>query len=221
MEAFANHTRPEDWSQYPRRVADNTRRVLELFGRFNAKATFFALGCVAKKEPALVREIAAAGHEVACHSHMHRRVFTMSPQEFREDLRRAPAAIEDATAVKVKGYRAPTFSILDKSLWAIEILAEEGFVYDSSVLPVKHDPYGMPQAPRFLYRWSCRSDKILYEIPPLTVRFAGRNLPVAGSSYLRILPMWYTRWALGRIRRRDGRPSVVYFHPWEVGPCQP
>jgi polysaccharide deacetylase family protein (PEP-CTERM system associated) len=221
VEAFADRIRPDDWPQYPRRVADNTRRVLELFGRFNAKATFFVLGWVAEKEPALVREIAAAGHEVASHSHKHRRVFTMSPQEFREDLRRARAAIEDASGAKVEGYRAPTFSILDKSLWAIEILAEEGFVYDSSVFPVKHDLYGMPHAPRFLYQWSCRSGKTLYEVPPLTVRFAGRNLPVAGGGYLRILPMWYTRWALTRIARRDGRPPVIYFHPWEIDPGQP
>jgi polysaccharide deacetylase family protein (PEP-CTERM system associated) len=221
VEAFADRIRPEDWPRYPRRVADNTRRVLELFARHDARATFFVLGCVAEKEPALVRDIASAGHEVACHSYMHRRVFTMSPQEFREDLRRGRAAIEDASGAKVEGYRAPTFSILGKSLWAIEILAEEGFVYDSSVFPVKHDLYGMPQAPRFLYQWSCHSGKTLYEIPPLTVRLAGRNLPVAGGGYLRILPMWYTRWALGRIRRRDGRPSLVYFHPWEVDPGQP
>jgi polysaccharide deacetylase family protein (PEP-CTERM system associated) len=221
VEAFADHIRPEDWSQYPRRVADNTRRILELFGRFNAKATFFVLGWVAEREPALVREIAAAGHEVACHSHTHRRVFTTSPQEFREDLRRSRATIEDASGEKVEGYRAPTFSILDKSLWAIEILAEEGFFYDSSVFPVKHDLYGMSRAPRFPYQWSCRSGKSLYEIPPLTVRFAGRNLPAAGGGYLRILPMWYTRWALRRVRRRDGRSPVVYFHPWEIDPTQP
>jgi polysaccharide deacetylase family protein (PEP-CTERM system associated) len=221
VEAFADRIRSEDWSRYPRRVADNTRRVLELFGRFNAKATFFVLGWVAEQEPALVREIAAAGHELACHSHMHRRVFTMTPQEFREDLRRARATIEDASGERVEGYRAPTFSILERSLWAIEILAEEGFVYDSSVFPVKHDLYGMPRAPRFPFQWSCRSGKSLYEIPPQTVRLAGRNLPVAGGGYLRILPMWYTLWALGRILRRDGRPAIVYLHPWEVDPAQP
>ena len=221
VEAFADRIPRETWSQYPRRVADNTRRVLELFSRFNARATFFVLGCVAEQDPALVREIAAAGHELGCHSHWHKRIFKMTRDEFRDDLRRARNAIEDAGGKKVVGYRAPTFSIVKKSLWAVEILAEEGFLYDSSVFPVKHDLYGMPEAPRFLFRWNCRNGKPLYEIPPQTVRVAGRNLPAGGGGYLRILPMWYTRWAFGRISRRDERPPVVYFHPWEIDPGQP
>jgi peptidoglycan-N-acetylglucosamine deacetylase len=221
VEAFADRIQRETWSDYPRRVVGNTRRVLKLFEDAGARATFFILGFVAEKEPALVREIAAAGHEVACHSHMHRRVFTMTPQEFREDLRRAKGVIEDAGGQKVVGYRAPTFSIVEKSLWAIEILAEEGFIYDSSIFPVRHDLYGMPNAPRFPYRWMCPSGKSLIEIPPTTVRFAGRNWPAAGGGYLRILPMAYTRWALNRVRQREGRPAVVYFHPWEIDPDQP
>jgi len=168
-----------------------------------------------------VREILAAGHEVGCHGHMHRRICTMTPREFQEDVRRARGAIEDAAGEKVLGYRAPTFSITAKSLWAIEILAQEGFLYDSSVFPVWHDLYGMPNAPRFPFRWVCRDGKSFFEIPPLTVRILGRNLPVAGGGYLRILPMWYTRWALRRIRQREGRPAVVYFHPWEIDPGQP
>jgi polysaccharide deacetylase family protein (PEP-CTERM system associated) len=221
VEAFADRIRPETWSQYPSRVADNTRRVLELFQEFGAHATFFVLGYVAEREPALVREILAAGHEVGCHSHMHRRVFTMSPEEFREDLRRALGAIEDAGGEKVVGFRAPTFSIVAKSLWAVEILAQEGFLYDSSVFPIWHDLYGMPRAPRFPFRWLCRDGRSLFEIPPLTVRVFGRNLPVAGGGSLRILPMWYTRWALRRVRQREGRPAVVYLHPWELDPEQP
>jgi len=221
VEAFADRIRPETWTEYPRRVADDTRRVLELFAEFGARATFFALGIVAEQEPTLVREILAGGHEVGCHSHMHRRVSTMTPKEFQEDLRRARSAIEDAGGEKVFGYRAPTFSIVAKSLWAIEILAQEGFLYDSSVFPIRHDLYGLPGAPRFPFRWLCRDGRTLLEIPPATVRILGRNLPVAGGGYLRILPMWYTRWALGRIRERDGRPSVIYFHPWELDPEQP
>lgn len=221
VEAFADRIPPETWPQYPSRVADNTRRVLEVFHEAGARATFFVLGFVAEREPALVRDILAAGHEVGCHSHMHRRVFTMTPQEFQDDLRRARAVLEDAGGKKVLGYRAPTFSIVEKSLWAIEILAQEGFLYDSSVFPVWHDLYGMPQAPRFPFRWLCRDGRSLYEIPPLTVRVWGRNLPVAGGGYLRILPMWYTHWALRRIRCRDGQPAVVYFHPWEIDPGQP
>ncbi len=221
VEAFADRIRPETWPQFPCRVVQNTHRVLELFDQAGAHATFFVLGWVAEKEPALVREILAAGHEVACHSHMHRRVFTMTPREFREDLCRARRAIEDAGGERVLGYRAPTFSIRQESLWALEILAEEGFLYDSSVFPVKHDLYGMPRAPRFPYKWGFRSGSSLCEVPPQTVRVFGRNLPVAGGGYLRILPMWYTRWALRRIREREGRSAVVYFHPWELDPQQP
>jgi polysaccharide deacetylase family protein (PEP-CTERM system associated) len=221
VEAFADRIRPETWPQYPRRVADNTRRVLELLADHGVRATFFVLGVVAEQEPGLVREILAAGHELGCHSHMHRRICTMTPKEFQEDVRRARGAIEDAAGEKVVGYRAPTFSLTRKSLWAIEILAQEGFLYDSSVFPVKHDLYGMPGAPRFPFRWVCEDGKSLFEIPALTVRILGRNLPAVGGGYLRILPMWYTRWALRRVREREGRPAVVYFHPWEIDPEQP
>jgi polysaccharide deacetylase family protein (PEP-CTERM system associated) len=221
VEAFADRIRPETWSQYPSRVVENTRRVLELFREFGVRATFFVLGYVAEREPALVREILAAGHEVGCHSHWHRRVFQLTPQEFREDLRRARGTIEDAGGMKVVGFRAPTFSIGEKSLWAIEILAQEGFLYDSSVFPIRHDLYGFPNAPRFPFRWLTPNDGPLFEIPLLTVRVLGRNLPAGGGGYLRILPMWYTRWALRRVRQREGRPAVVYFHPWELDPGQP
>jgi polysaccharide deacetylase family protein (PEP-CTERM system associated) len=221
VEAFADRIPLETWPQYPSRVGDNTRRVLEIFHNAGARATFFVLGFVAEREPSLVRDILAAGHEVGCHSHLHRRVFTMTPQEFREDLRRGRAAIEDAGGQRVLGYRAPTFSIVEKSLWAIEILAQEGFLYDSSVFPVLHDLYGMPGAPRFAFSWQCAEGRSVYEIPPQTVRFLGRNLPVAGGGYLRILPMLYTRWALRRIRKQDRQPAVVYFHPWEIDPAQP
>ncbi len=221
VEAFADRIRSDTWSEYPRRVVANTRRVLQLFDDLGARATFFMLGYVAEKEPALVREIVAAGHEVSCHSHMHRQVFKMTPKEFREDLRRARKTIEDACGAEVIGYRAPTFSIVEKSLWALEILAEEGFLYDSSVFPVSHDFYGMPDAPRFPFRWLCPDGKSLIEIPPFTVRFAGRNWPAAGGGYLRILPMAYTRWAMNRVRKREGRPALVYFHPWEIDPDQP
>ncbi|HEV2349328.1 MAG TPA: XrtA system polysaccharide deacetylase [Terriglobia bacterium] len=221
VEAFADRIHPDTWSQYPRRVAANTRRVLEIFQESGARATFFVLGLVAEQEPALVREIVAAGHEVGCHSYLHRRVFNLTPQEFREDTRRARGIIEDAGGVKVVGYRAPTFSISAKSLWALEILAEEGFLYDSSVFPIRHDLYGMPNAPRFPFRWACGEGRVLYEIPPLTLRVLGRNVAVAGGGHLRILPMAFTRWAMRRIRQREGRAAIVYFHPWEVDPDQP
>ena len=221
VEAFADRISPETWAQFPSRVADNTRRILELLNRLGARATFFVLGWVAEREPRLVREIADAGHEVGCHSYLHRCVWRLGREEFREDTRRARLAIEDAAAQKVVGYRAPTFSIVQKSLWAIEILAEEGFLYDSSVFPIRHDRYGIPGAPRFPFQWVCRSGRTLFEIPPLTVRVLGWNLPVGGGGYLRILPTWYTRWAVRRVRQYDRQPLLVYFHPWELDPEQP
>ena len=220
VEAFADRIVPADWPKYPRRVADNTRRVLELFGELGAKATFFVLGYVAEHDPSIVREILAAGHEVGCHSYLHRRITTLTPDQFREDTRRALQAIQDAGGREVRGYRAPTFSIMRQSLWAVPILAEEGFVYDSSVYPVLHDTYGMPEAPRHLYRWQFPAGSLV-EIPPLTISLLGRNLPVGGGGYLRNLPMWYTRWALRRVRSSERRPLLVYLHPWELDPAQP
>lgn len=221
VEAFADRITPAIWPEFPPRVADNTRRVLELLDRFGAKATFFVLGWVAEREPQLVREISSAGHELGCHSYLHRRVSRLTPEEFREDTRRALAVIEDASGKKIRGYRAPTFSIVPNSLWALEILAEDGFAYDSSVFPIRHDLYGMPQAPRFPFRWHWGNGFFLYEIPLMTVRVLGFNLPVAGGGYLRILPMAYTRWALRQIRQGECRPTHTYFHPWEIDPGQP
>jgi polysaccharide deacetylase family protein (PEP-CTERM system associated) len=221
VEAFADRITPAMWPALPSRVADNTRRVLELLDRFDAKATFFVLGWIAEREPQIVREILSAGHELACHSHLHRRVSRLTPEEFRKDTRQAVAAIEDASGKKVRGYRAPTFSIVPKSLWALEILAEEGFAYDSSVFPIRHDLYGMPQAPRFPFRWHWGNETSIDEIPLTTVRVRGCNLPVAGGGYLRILPMFYTRWAMRRIRQRESQPTHTYFHPWEIDPGQP
>jgi polysaccharide deacetylase family protein (PEP-CTERM system associated) len=221
VEAFADRIRPAMWPQFPSRVADNTRRLLELLARTGARATFFLLGWTAEREPDLVREIALAGHEVACHSYLHRPVWRMKPQEFRDDTRRARAAIEAAVGQKVVGYRAPTFSIVRRSLWALEILAEEAFLYDSSIFPIRHDLYGLPEAPRFAFRWEGREGRAIYELPLTTVRVLGYNLPVAGGGYLRIFPLSYTRWALGRVRQKDGQPAIVYFHPWEIDPAQP
>jgi polysaccharide deacetylase family protein (PEP-CTERM system associated) len=221
VEAFADRITAEMWPRFPSRVADNTRRVLELLGRAGSRATFFVLGWIAEREPRLVREILDAGHEVGCHSYLHRCIWRLTPEEFRADARRACAAIEDAGGQKVIGYRAPTFSVVQECLWAIEILAEQGFVYDSSVFPIRHDLYGVPDAPRFPFRWVCTNGQSLFEIPPLTVRLFGRNLPVGGGGYLRVLPMWYTRWGLRRVRQREGQSAVLYFHPWELDPGQP
>ena len=220
VEAFADRIKPEDWIRYPSRVLDNTRRVLEVFAELGAKATFFVLGYVAENKPVIVRDILAAGHEVGCHSYLHRRIHTLTSEQFREDTRRALRVIQDAGGREVLGYRAPTFSVVKRSLWAIPILAELGFRYDSSIYPVVHDNYGIPDAPTHIYQWQFAGGS-LYEIPPLTVSVFGRNLPVGGGGYLRNLPMWYTRWAVRRIRRSHRRPVLVYLHPWELDPAQP
>jgi polysaccharide deacetylase family protein (PEP-CTERM system associated) len=221
VEAFADRVSPLSWSDFPSRVRANTMRILEIFEEYRCRATFFVLGWIAERDPALVREIVKAGHEVACHSYSHRRVSSLSPEEFREDLRRARAVIEDAAGVGILGYRAPTFSIGSGNLWALEILSEEGFLYDSSIFPIRHDLYGFPGAPRFPHRLDFRSKRKLFEIPMTTVRVGGATWPVGGGGYLRLLPMQYTRWAVRQIHEKERQPFVLYFHPWELDPDQP
>ncbi len=221
VEAFTRHVARAQWPGFPSRVRQNTERVLDLLGRNGCRATFFILGWVAEREPGLVRAVLEAGHEVACHSHLHRRACTLTPAEFREDVKRAREAIEDAAGVAIAGFRAPTFSVTRQSLWALEILAELGFKYDSSIFPVRHDLYGIPDAPRGIHQRHLASGQTIWEVPPSTVRLAGQNLPVGGGGYLRLLPMTFTRWAINRIHRQERRPVMVYFHPWELDPEQP
>ena len=221
VEAFAHRVPRSQWPSLPSRVGQNTERVLRLLERNCCRATFFILGWVAQREPSLVRDIVQSGHEVGCHSHLHRRVHSLTPAEFREDVRRARGAIEDAAGVTVAGFRAPTFSITQKSLWALEILAEMGFTYDSSIFPVRHDLYGIPDAPRGIHQRRLPSGQSIWELPASTVRVVGQNLPAAGGGYLRLLPMTYTRWAIKRIHNQERRPVMVYFHPWELDPEQP
>jgi polysaccharide deacetylase family protein (PEP-CTERM system associated) len=221
VEAFADRVSPLSWSDFPSRVRANTTRILQIFEEYRCRATFFVLGWIAERDPALVREIVKAGHEVACHSYSHRRVSSLSQEEFREDLRRARAVIEDAAGVRILGYRAPTFSIGPGNLWALEILSEEGFLYDSSIFPIRHDLYGFPGAPRFPHRLDFQSKRRLFEIPITTVRVGGVTWPAGGGGYLRLLPMQYTRWAVRQIHEKERQPFVLYFHPWELDPDQP
>jgi len=220
VEAFAGVIDRARWAEYPSRVEANTRRLLDLFDESGVHGTFFILGWVAERFPALVREIAARGHETACHSYWHRRVYSLTPEEFREDTKLAKSLIEDATGQAVTGYRAPSFSITRQSRWALEILAELGFRYDSSVFPIRHDIYGVPDAPRGPFTIATASGPIV-EYPMSTFRFGGGpNLPVGGGGYLRIFPAWYTRWGVGRAWI-EGLPVIGYMHPWEVDPAQP
>ena len=221
VEAFADEVSRESWDQRPCRVAGNTQRVLDLFDEYQARGTFFFVGWVAERFPELVREVQSRGHELACHSYWHRTVYSLSPGEFREDTRRARQTIEDAAGVPVIGYRAPSWSITKDCLWALDILAEEGFIYDSSIYPIRHDLYGVPGAQRFPYTRVCGNGLQLREFPPATLRFMGNNLPVAGGGYLRIFPSIYNELAFRIFEKNYRQRVVVYLHPWEIDPEQP
>lgn len=207
------------WDGLASRVERNSDQVLALFDRTGVKATFFTLGWVAARYPALVRRFAEAGHEVASHGWDHRRVFSLDAGSFRADLRQARAAIEDACGATPAGYRAPSFSIDARTPWAHEVLAEEGYAYSSSVAPLRHDHYGWPEAPRFAFRPLPGSE--LIELPVTTVEFRGRRLAAGGGGFFRLLPYRFSSWAIGRVNRAEQRPAVFYFHPWEIDPEQP
>jgi polysaccharide deacetylase family protein (PEP-CTERM system associated) len=208
-----------DWDSLECRVERNSDAVLALFDQAGVKGTFFTLGWVAERYPALMRRIADAGHEIASHGYAHDRVFTFTPQQFADDLIRARGLIEDASGQKVTGYRAPSFSIDQRTPWAHEILAEHGYTYSSSVAPVKHDHYGWADAPRFAFRPVAGSDFL--EIPVTTATIGSRRLAAGGGGFFRLLPYQFSRWAIRQVNERDQRPAVIYFHPWEIDPDQP
>jgi len=212
------------WDSFPLRVGDNVARLLDLLDEFGVRATFFVLGWVAERLPSLVRQIQAHGHEIASHGYGHQLIYRIGPRLFRDDIRRAKKVLEQITAAAVGGYRAPTYSITSQSLWAFDILIEEGFSFDSSVFPVYHDTYGLPDAPRFPFTLR-REGGTLQEFPlsTLPVNFAGftYQLPIAGGGYLRLLPVSLIRWGVERINKVEGKPAVVYLHPWEIDPGQP
>ena len=220
VEAFAKDVAREDWPSYPSRVVANTTRLLDLAESYRVRGTFFVLGWVADRFPQLVRDIRDRGHEIGCHSYWHRMIYTLEPREFAEDTRRAKAAIESAAEVAVRSYRAPTFSIVGRSLWALDVLAECGFGVDSSIFPVYHDRYGMPGSPRDPYAIRVAGSARISEFPISTFRAFGKDLPVAGGGYLRMLPMWYNSLGLSRMAA-ESRPAMVYVHPWEIDPDQP
>lgn len=221
VEAFAGNVTRESWDSWPSRVVANTQRVLDLFDAHRAKATFFFVGWVAERFPNLVREVQSHGHELACHSFWHRTVYSLTREQFREDTRRAKRVIEDVSGAMVNGYRAPSWSITKDCLWALDVLAEEGFTYDSSIYPIHHDLYGVPGAKRFPYTHSCGNGLELREFPPATLRLMGTNFPVAGGGYLRIFPSAYTELAFRRFEKHYRERLVVYLHPWELDPEQP
>jgi polysaccharide deacetylase family protein (PEP-CTERM system associated) len=220
VSAFEDVVRRADWDFYERRVVANTRRLLDIFARADVRATFFVLGWVADREPALVRAIVAAGHELASHGYAHRLIYEQEPGAFREDIRRAKALLERIGGVAIRGYRAPSFSVTPRSRWALDVLLEEGYTYDASIFPIRHDRYGMPGAPRHPHHQRA-SGGVLAEAPATTVALGPMTMPAAGGGYFRIFPYAFTRWAIRRVNEQERRPAIVYLHPWEVDPAQP
>ncbi|HRO60546.1 MAG TPA: DUF3473 domain-containing protein [Burkholderiaceae bacterium] len=215
--AFAPYIDRSEWDSIECRVERNVDLILELLDRHQTQATFFTLGWIAERHPGIVRRIVAGGHELASHGYGHERVSDLDPESFRSDLLRAKGILEDVGGAAVNGYRAPSFSIGRGNLWAHDVLAETGHRYSSSVYPIAHDHYGMPEAPRFAWK----SPSGIVEIPPSSLKVLGRNLPASGGGYFRLLPYPVSRWSLRHINRVDGEACIFYFHPWEVDPAQP
>jgi polysaccharide deacetylase family protein (PEP-CTERM system associated) len=245
VSAFERVVARERWHEYESRVAANTDRLLGVFSEFGVRATFFVLGWVAERDGSIVRRIADAGHEVASHGYSHRLVYDQTPEAFREDVRRARRVLQDLSGQPVNGYRAPSFSITARSLWALDVLIEEGYTYDTSIFPIRHDRYGIPGAPRHAFwigKGTCDAGcppapggyggtslaggtaepgTGLAEVPGSTIRLLGLNLPMAGGGYFRLLPYWWTRFGIRRLNEVEGKAAVFYMHPWEVDPGQP
>jgi polysaccharide deacetylase family protein (PEP-CTERM system associated) len=220
VSAFDRIVSRSSWDLFDSRVVANTNRLLELFDRAGIRATFFVLGWVAERFPALVRQIASGGHEVASHGYHHQLLYMLTPRQFREDVRSAKRVLENTIGAQVLGYRAPSYSVIASSLWAFDVLIEEGYAYDTSIFPIHHDRYGIPDAPRHVHRIE-RACGSLVELPASTVRVGRVNVPIAGGGYFRLLPYAWTRWGIRRVNRVEQRPVVFYLHPWEIDPDQP
>lgn len=217
--AFENVIDRADWDGLALRVERNVDQILQLFSDAGAKGTFFTLGWVAEREPALIRRIAEQGHEIASHGYDHARVFTFTPEQFAADIAKAQAILEDASGAAITGYRAPSFSIDPRTPWAFDVLSEAGYSYSSSVAPIVHDHYGWREAPRFAFKPMADSD--LIEIPVTTAMVGGRRVAAGGGGFFRVLPYAFSRWAIRQVNETENRPAVFYFHPWEVDPAQP
>lgn len=220
VEAFKQHIRYDEWLRYPIRVADNTRKIVEILDERGVKATFFMLGWVAERCPEMVKEIAANGHEIASHGYAHQMVSKQTPQEFEADLAKSLEILEPLAGTNIIGYRAPTYSIIKESFWALDILAQRGMKYDSSIFPIKHDRYGVPEAPRFPYPIYERNGRQMIEFPISTMRIGRWNFPIAGGGYMRLFPYAVMKYGLRQVNR-EGQPAIVYLHPWELDPDQP
>jgi polysaccharide deacetylase family protein (PEP-CTERM system associated) len=221
VEAFSSRISYAEWDAYPSRVESNVDRILDILAGQGTKATFFVLGWIAQKFPHLVTKIAISGHEIGCHGFAHQRINRLTPEQFRLDIRCARQQLMEQVQQPVDCYRAPCFSIVRATMWATDILVEEGFVFDSSIFPVHHDFYGIPGSERFPHWLKTPRGQTMFEFPPSTVRRWDNNWGVAGGGYLRLAPYALTQWAIRRINESEGQPAMVYFHPWEIDPGQP
>ncbi len=221
VEALSSAIPRTSWDTISPRIEQNVTHILEILAQFEVHATFFVLNWVAERFPGPVRAIAAAGHEIGSHGHGHQRLHTMTPDQFRAELRMSRDTLADQAQRPIIAYRAPSFSIVTSTLWALDVLAEEGFQIDSSIFPVRHDFYGIPGARRFPYWVKTAAGNSIFEFPPSTVNILGNDLGIAGGGYLRIFPYAWTRWGLKQINEKENQPAMVYFHPWEIDPGQP
>ncbi|NOT12188.1 MAG: DUF3473 domain-containing protein [Methylococcaceae bacterium] len=219
VSAFEPYIAKTQWDALPHRVEVNTDKILALFQARDIKATFFTLGWVAERYPDLIRRIIKDGHELACHGYEHIRVTEQTPDEFRKDISRTKKLLEDLSGHEVKGYRAASYSIVQKNLWALDVLQEEGFKYSSSIYPVKHDLYGIPDAPRFIYEPI--KNQSFKEIPITTLRVGNKNLPCGGGGFFRFYPYVFSKWAFNQVNNKEQQAGIFYFHPWEIDPDQP
>lgn len=221
VSGFESRIKFEDWGKFQSRVECNTDRLLSILRKYDVKATFFVLGWTAERYPHLVKAIHQEGHEIASHSYAHRLVYKQTKEKFRQDLKKSKALLEDVIQERIIGYRAPSYSITKDSLWAVDILMEEGFLYDSSIFPIRRDRYGIPNGNRFPYKIHGHNGSAIMEFPLSTVRILNNNVPVAGGGYLRLFPYRFIKWGLKRINEREKQPVVVYLHPWEIDKDQP
>lgn len=218
VSAFEKVIDRSDWETLPCRVEQNTDKVMQIFADHDAKGTFFILGWVAKRYPQLIKRIAEQGHEIASHGWDHVRIIHMTPEQFKSDVTKTKALLEDLSGTQVKGYRAPSYSIGSSNLWALDILQETGHKYSSSIYPIHHDLYGMPQAPRFAFY---PNELDIIEVPVTTTKVLGKNFPCGGGGYFRLLPYLWSKRAINKVNKVDGEASIFYFHPWEIDPNQP
>ncbi|MGR9117600.1 MAG: XrtA system polysaccharide deacetylase [Gammaproteobacteria bacterium] len=219
VSAFEKYIDRNTWDKLPQRADYNTQRILDLFAQYNVKATFFTLGWIAERHPDLVRRIVNEGHELACHGYEHNRVTEQTPEQFRDDIIKTKALLEDIGGKEILGYRAASYSIGVNNLWAHQILRDAGFKYSSSIYPVKHDLYGMPDAPRFIF--APLEDLSFKEIPITTLSIGNKNLPCGGGGFFRLYPYFVSKWAFNRINKKEHQSGIFYFHPWEIDFDQP